>query len=165
MQNTELKTIVEENKISIISLFQGEGVNRYEFTTESPDYMEQQNYGVEGPYRINLDTLYIDGSLEEPKEIEVPVRVMEDEPLIDNEIDNNKQKLEEAMNLPVTIVVFNRKDLTSAMQSTQVQHIPAFIKAVKESYEKNFGPFEANDFATIEIDFDNRSVLLKSLPE
>ena len=162
MQNTKLEVIVDSNKIKTISLFQGEGVNRYEFDVESADYMEQKGYGVDGPYRINLDMLYIDGTLVEPTEELTPVKVGE---MVDNEVDNSEQEIEEAINTPVTVVVFNRVDLTSAIQSTTTQHIPAFVEAVKESYEKNFGEFHLGNFALIEIDFENKTVKLKSIAE
>lgn len=163
MKIVSLKKLVEDNDINVIEVDVGEGVKPVSFDVGSPDYREQELFLVKGDYQIGKGThgenILKVSRLEKDLEVSLnPVTVVADEATPEDE-----QKLEEFVNTPVTAIVFHRKTLSSAGRETKRRFVTAYAESVMESYRKNFGEAEREDFAVIEIDFDNKAVSIKSI--
>jgi hypothetical protein len=164
MKIVSLKKLVEDNDINIIEVEVGEGVKPVSFEVGSPDYREQELFLVKGEYQIGKgsrgENLLRVARLEKELNIELnPVTVIADEVAPEEE-----EKLNEFVNTPITAIVFHRKTLASAGRETKRKFVTAYAESVIESYRKNFSDdVERDDFAVIEIDFDNKAVAIKSI--
>lgn len=164
MRIISLRKLVEDNDINIIEVEVGEGVKPVLFEVGSPDYREQELFFVKGDYFIGKGTrgenILRVAKLEKELNITIaPVEVQTEQ----NELSEEEKKLEEYINTPVTVVVFNRLTLASAGRETKRRDITAYAEAVVQSFREKFGEAELEDFAVIEIDFDNKAVALKSI--
>lgn len=157
---TSLKKLVEDYDINIVEVSIGEGVAPVSFEVSSPDYREQELFLVKGEYAIRnhegMQILRVE-KLEKELNIEInPYEVIADEAPVDPRID-------EAFNTVVTALVFNRKTLDSAGREMQRKFVPNWAEAVLASFKANHGEATMEDFAVVEIDWDNRNVAIKSV--
>lgn len=112
MRIVSLKKLVEDNGISAVSVFIGEGVSDEVFEVGSTEYEVHQNFLVKGEFTINEDpmtrkkTLFV-------KRLEEELNITLNKPTIvaENATPEDEAKLEEFVNTPVTAIVFNRQTL------------------------------------------------------
>lgn len=164
MRIVSLKKLVEDENINQVSVFVGEGVSNMLLDVGEPEYREYELYLVKGEFKIDEDpmtrvrTLTVN-RLE--KELGIKLNGVD----VTTEQNAPEEDIEEAVNLPVTAIVFNRFTLESANRELNQQHVTAFARSVLESYQKINGDATLEDFAVVEIDWNNRTVALKSIRE
>lgn len=164
MKIVSLKKLVEENDINTILVEVGEGVAPVSFDVGSPDYREQEQFLVKGDYSIGKGTR--GENVLKVSRLEKELNITINKPVVNGEQleqTDEEKKLEEYVNTSVTVVVFHRKTLDSAGRETKRKHVTAYAEAVLESYRKNKGEAELEDFAVAEIDWENKHIALKSI--
>lgn len=165
-----LQEVVEKNDINTVEVFVGEGVSPLSFDVDSQEYRDQEKFLITGEYQIRQDhktgkyILKVEG-LEEELEKEEDTSVIAQTEGPEEIEEGSDEKLDEFINTEITAVVFNRNTLASAGRETKRKFILAYAESVIESFRKNFGEADNGEFAIVEIDWDNRTVSLKSLPE
>ncbi len=161
-----LALVVDINNVDVVRVrpFDGQG-DEYEFEVGSQIFQDKKNWIVKGEYNILPRTsspmvILEVGRLE--KDIDVtlnkPVTVTSEELPPEEEA-----KLDEFVNTPVTVVVFNRKNLLSSARDTKKKFVTHYAEAVLESYQKNNPEATRDDFAVMEIDWANKHIALKSI--
>lgn len=163
MRIISLKKLVEENDINTVQVDVGDGVKPVSFEVGSPDYREQELFLVKGEYSIGKgekgENVLKVARLEKELNITVnPVTV-----IAEDANPEGSAELEAFINTPITALVFNRKTLQSAGRETKRKFVTAYAESVIESFRKNFGEAELDDFAVVEIDWSNRAVAIKSI--
>lgn len=167
MRIISLKKLVEDNDINRVEVSMGEGVKPISFDVGSPDYREQENFLVKGEYQIHKDPMTMANVLKVDT-LQDGLNITINKPEVNGEqleATEEEKKLEEFLNTPITAFVFNRKDLMSAGKEMKRQHVTAFATAVLEKYQAEKGEATLEDFAVVEIDWNNRHIVLKSIGE
>lgn len=166
MKFISLKKLVEDFDINTVEVSIGIGVAPLSFDVDSQEYRDQEKFIVKGEYKIRQDVATGKQILTVEK-LEETLNITLNKPTIiaDDVAPEEEAKLEEYINTEITAIVFNRSTLASAGRETKRRFITAFAESVIESFRKNFGPAEREEFAVIEIDWSNKSVSLKSIAE
>lgn len=166
MHIISLKKLVEENDINAVSVFIGEGVSDEVWEVGSTEYEVHQYFLVKGEYSMNQDPMTMKKTLF-VKRLEEELNITLNHPAIiaDDVSPEEEAKLEEYINTPVTAIVFNRHTLDSAGRETKRKFITAYAESVIESFIKNKGEADREDFAVIEIDWENRAISIKRIPD
>lgn len=163
MRIVSLKKLVEDENINQVSVFVGEGVSNMLLDVGEPEYREYELYLVKGEFDIKEDPMTRIRTLTVSR-LEKEFNISLNSPEVKTE-EQEPEHIEEAVNLPVTAIVFSRFTLESANRELNQQHVTAFARSVLESYQKRNGDATLEDFAVVEIDWHNRTVALKSIRE
>lgn len=166
MRIVSLKKLVEDENINTVSLPVGEGVSPMLLDVGSPDYLEFETYLVKGDFKITEDPMTMQRVLKvERLEKELGIKLNGVDVTTEQNEEQNEPEavIPEVLNLPVTAIVFNRHSLESANRDLNQQHVTAFAHSVLEAFQKSKGDAELEDFAVVEIDWNNRTVALKSI--
>lgn len=163
-----LQEVVEKNDINTVEVFVGEGVAPLSFDVGSQEYQDQENFLVKGEYTLRRD--YATGmNILKVERLEEELNITLNSPtVIAQSVEPSEEEqaqLEEFINTDITAIVFNRATLQSAGRETKRKFITAFAESVLESFRKNFGKAEREEFAVIEIDWTNKHVALKSIAQ
>lgn len=166
MRIISLKKLVEEYDINTVEVSIGIGVAPLSFDVDSQDYRDQENFLVKGEYQIRQDPATGKQILLVEK-LEEHLNITLNRPTViaDDVAPEEEAQLDEFINTEITAVVFNRKTLASAGRETKRRFVTAYAESVIESFRKNFGPAEREDFAVVEIDWANKSISIKSIAE
>lgn len=162
MRIVSLKKLVEEENINIVSIPVGEGVSPMLLDVGEPEFIEYETYLVKGDFKIDEDPMSMQRILKVErleKELGISLNGVD----VTAEQNEPEEVIEEAVNLPVTAIVFNRHSLASANRDINSQHVTAFAHSVLEAYQMTRGDATLEDFAVVEIDWNNRTVALKSI--
>lgn len=161
-----LKKLVEDYDINTVQVSIGIGVAPLSFDVDSQEYRDQEKFLVKGEYKIFQDPATGKQILLVEK-LEEGINITLNKPTIvaEDVAPEEEAKLEEFINTEITAVVFNRSTLASAGRETKRKFVTAYADSVVESYRKNFGSAEREEFAVIEIDWSNKTVSLKSIAE
>lgn len=152
-----LKYLVESMDVNTIELSLGEGVAPMNIEVGSDEYFTHENMVV-GTYSVRTDTATW-------KNILKVEGLTEPEPIVEEGTGTETVTgVEEGVNLPLTAVVFHRKTLHSTGRKIHRQELPLFIGGSIVAFKRDVDPeAQLEDFAVIEIDFDNRTVSLNSI--
>ena len=152
-----LKYLVESMDVNTIELSLGEGVAPMTIEVGSDEYFAQENMVV-GVYSVRTDVSTWKNILKVEELTEAEAEIEEGTGT------ETVAEVEEAINLPLTAVVFHRKTLHSTGRQIHRQELPLFIGGSLAAFKRDMDPeCVPEDFAVFEVDFDNRTVSLNSI--
>lgn len=165
MKVISLKKVVEEMDIVKVTVRSEDG-KELSFDIPSEEYETYKNYLIKGDFEVSEDFL-VAGKELECSRLEKDLNISINRPTIvaEDAIPEDEAKLEEFVNMPVTVVVFHRDTLLSSSRETKRRFVTAYTEACIDGYQRTNPEAKFEDFALFEVDFANKSISLKSIPE
>lgn len=170
MKMISLGLLVDMKNANYVEVIGGESVQNHEgyiLDVGSPEYEAKKKWIVKGDYEIIPSVK--DGSITLLVYcLDSDISISLNKPAIVSEgssLNTPEDKLDEYINTPVTAVVFHRNLLISSARDTKKKFVTAYADACIEAYQRQNPQATREDFAVIEIDWNNKHIELKSIAQ